>query len=101
MQGRTRSDNVMADNGAGVDFDPDGHAISVVTINGVAALVNAGIDLGGGGRARILADGTFWFVPGHDFGDLDPGETRVTGLSYTVTDALCAQVVAEVEFPVG
>ncbi|MEE3099795.1 MAG: Ig-like domain-containing protein, partial [Pseudomonadota bacterium] len=83
----TISRNVLADNGSGADSDPDGDAIRVAAVEGQAGLVGTSFDLAGGGRARINADGSFWFNPDGDFADLAAGASRVAVLSYTLADA--------------
>ncbi|MEE3098223.1 MAG: Ig-like domain-containing protein [Pseudomonadota bacterium] len=82
----TFSRNVLADNGAGADADPDGDPIRVASVDGAAASVGERIDLAGGGAVRVLADGTFWFVPDGDFADLARGQTRTTGFDYAISD---------------
>ncbi|MGI9518417.1 MAG: Ig-like domain-containing protein, partial [Pirellulaceae bacterium] len=77
---------VTADNGNGVDSDPDGDALTVTHINANAGNVGNAVTGSAGGTFTINSDGTFTFNPGSDFDDLALGETRDTTVTYTVND---------------
>ncbi|PYG32607.1 beta strand repeat-containing protein [Pelagimonas varians] len=64
--------NVLADNGAGADFDFEGDALSVVA---------ASITTANGGSVNLLADGSFTYDPAQDFNGSD-------SFDYTVTDGV-------------
>jgi VCBS repeat-containing protein len=85
--------NVFADNGHGLDFDPEGDALRVVEVMSQESYVGLGINLIAG-RVRILADGTFWFDTAGDFGYLVGGETVEVSFDYTVADAAGATSTA-------
>ncbi|MBK9081559.1 MAG: tandem-95 repeat protein [Rhizobiales bacterium] len=80
------SGNVLVDNGSGADADPDGDALTVSAVNGVAGNVGSAVAGGNGGSFTIGADGTLSFDPGADFNDLAVGETRTTSVTYTISD---------------
>ena len=62
--------NVLADNGNGIDSDPDGDAVSVVPDT---------IETAQGGTVVLNADGSFVYTPAQDFNGTD-------SFSYTLTD---------------
>ena len=78
--------NVLADNGAGVDSDPEGGAFTVSLVNGSGANVGLAIAGSAGGLFTILADGTFSFDPDGDFDALNTGDSNNTTVTYTVLD---------------
>ncbi|MEE3099764.1 MAG: Ig-like domain-containing protein, partial [Pseudomonadota bacterium] len=86
--------------GGGLDTDPEGHAFSVVAVNGQAAGVGAYVDLVGGGRLKVLSDGKFSFDAEADFLDLAVGETRTTSATYTIADGSGGSDTATVDFVV-
>ncbi|MBB4041176.1 Ca2+-binding RTX toxin-like protein [Microvirga flocculans] len=59
----------------------------VTHVNGVAASVGQWVDLPGGGRILLKADGSLQFSDDGDFSDLAIGQTRATSFQYTVTDS--------------
>jgi len=71
--------NLFADNGNGVDSDPDGDTITIIEINGSAANVGAPVALLMSGSVTVNADGTFEYTDG-GFGDL------VQTFTYTISD---------------
>ena len=71
---------------AGQDFDPDGDPLTVSAVNGTAGNVGADVAGSAGGVFRIAADGSYGFEPGSAFEDLGTGETRVTTVTYTISD---------------
>ncbi|MEE3099466.1 MAG: Ig-like domain-containing protein, partial [Pseudomonadota bacterium] len=78
--------NVFSNNGHGADTDPEGQTIAVAAFEGSAANVGKSVDLEGGGRARLNADGQFWFNPDGDFDDLAPGTSATTSFTYMISD---------------
>lgn len=78
--------SVFANNGNGADSDPDGDAFVVSAVNGNAGGVGASVTGSGGGRFIIGADGSYSFVPGTDFDNLQVGQTRTTSVTYTISD---------------
>ncbi|MEC9434449.1 MAG: Ig-like domain-containing protein [Pseudomonadota bacterium] len=94
----TQAGSLFADHGSGPDADPDGHAIQVIAVNGDGGLIDEGFDVTGGGRARVLADGRFWFVPGDDFDALAPGAQAEASFSYRISDGFGGEDDALVRF---
>lgn len=85
VAGRVTAGNVLADNGAGADADPDGDALSV----------RAGrFTTEAGGRLIITADGSFTYRPAAGFLGAD-------GVAYTLRDALGGETSGRLEFAVG
>ncbi|MGH1420152.1 MAG: Ig-like domain-containing protein, partial [Hyphomicrobiaceae bacterium] len=69
---------LTADNGSGIDSDPDGDALMVTAQTGVAG--------SNGGTFSIDAAGVVTFDPDGDFEDLAVGATRDTTLTYEISD---------------
>ena len=80
------SDDVFADNGSGVDSDPDGDTLTVTAVNGVAANVDTEITLPSGALLTLNSDGTFDYDPNGQFESLAAGETATDTFTYTVSD---------------
>ncbi|MEZ5925844.1 MAG: Ig-like domain-containing protein [Hyphomicrobiaceae bacterium] len=77
--GRAVVGNALTDAGpAGTDNDPDGDTLTVVPRSNVAG--------SSGGLFSISATGTVTFNPNGDFESLGRGETRVTSITYTISD---------------
>ncbi|MEW5963360.1 MAG: Ig-like domain-containing protein [Pseudomonadota bacterium] len=70
----------------GQDADPDGDPLTVVAVNGVSANVGTSVTGSGGGTFTVQPDGSCGFDPGTAFDDLAVGESRVTTVSYTISD---------------
>src|SRR3546814_3052598 len=51
--------NVLADNGSGIDSDPEGDTLAVSAVNGVAADVGSQVALTSGALLALTADGSF------------------------------------------
>jgi VCBS repeat-containing protein len=81
------SGNVILD-GPGRDTDPDGDALSVVSVNGSAVIPVGPATVAGsdGGTFIVRSDGSYTFNPGTDFDDLGNGESRDTTVTYRVSD---------------
>ena len=62
-----KTGNVFADNGAGMDFDPDGPPPTVSAVNGSVAKVGVPVTLASGALLTLNADGTFSYDPNHRF----------------------------------
>ncbi|WP_075995483.1 DUF4347 domain-containing protein [Salaquimonas pukyongi] len=84
--GSAAANVITADNGHGVDSDPDGDALSVAAVNGVSGDVGSAVTGDMGGLFTINANGAFTFAENGDFDDLAGGETRTTSVSYTLSD---------------
>ncbi len=80
------SGSLFADNGNGMDSDPDGDDITVSAVNGQAGNIGQTIAGDNGGLFTVNADGSYSFDANGDFEGLDAGETAVTTLSYTISD---------------
>jgi VCBS repeat-containing protein len=86
-QDTTLTFNVLTeDNGIGIDNDPDGDTLRVSEVNGIQAAVGQSVGGTNGGQFTIQTDGSLTFDPNGEFGDLLPGQTRVTQVNYTITD---------------
>ncbi len=94
------AENVLADNGNGVDSDPDGDALTVTKVAGSGENVDAQVAGSAGGLFTIGEDGTLDFAPGEAFDDLAPDETRTTTVTYTVGDGRGGSGQATVEVTV-
>ncbi|SDX35053.1 VCBS repeat-containing protein [Albimonas donghaensis] len=87
------SGNLFDDHGHGADTDPEGGALRVVAVQGVASYVGLGLNLSAG-RVRVMEDGKFWFDTAGDFGYLIGGETVEVSFDYTIADAAGATSTA-------
>lgn len=81
----TVSGNLFADNGNGPDIDRDGDPLTVVAINGSADDLGNVITLENGAQLQVDPDGSFTYVASLS-DDLEPGETIIDTLTYTVSD---------------
>ena len=73
---------------------------TITAINGAAAGVGQWVDLAGGGRVLLNANGTLQFSDDGDFADLAAGQTRTTSFQYTVTDSAGLSDTATTTFTV-
>ncbi|MCP3955112.1 MAG: hypothetical protein GY697_23265, partial [Desulfobacterales bacterium] len=80
------SGDVFADNGNGVDSDPDGDTFTVSEVNGVPGDVGQPIAGDNGGTFVINNDGSLGFDPGSDFDGLVVGTSLATSVTYTIDD---------------
>ena len=87
------SGNLFDDHGNGADEDPEGGALRVVAVQGVASHVGLGLNLSAG-RVRVMENGKFWFDTAGDFGYLIGGETVEISFDYTIADAAGATSTA-------
>ncbi len=75
--------DVLADaTGSGNVLGNDGSGLTVVAVNGLAALVGAAVDGDGGGSFTIAADGTWSFDPDGDYNTLSGEDTIDTSVTY-------------------
>ena len=83
--------NAAGDNGANAglllnDNDPDGDLI-ITRVAGNTIVTAGSTTVGtGGGQFTVDADGAWRFDPGTAFDDLTTGESRITSVTYTVSD---------------
>ncbi|MEM9273667.1 MAG: LamG-like jellyroll fold domain-containing protein [Cyanobacteria bacterium P01_F01_bin.143] len=84
------SGNVLNDNGNGVDSDPEELALSVISVDGVAAREDTDtgepITLNSGALLTINSDGSFDYDPNGQFEYLAEGETTTDSFSYQLSD---------------
>ena len=92
--------SVFADNGNGADADPDGDILTVADVNGDSTLVGQPVQGSDGGTFVINPDGSYSFDPGSDFQDLPVGQTRITTVTYLVSDGEGGTDTATVTFTV-
>ncbi|MEL7015973.1 MAG: Ig-like domain-containing protein, partial [Pseudomonadota bacterium] len=78
--------SVLADNGSGLDSDPDSDPLSVTQINGDDVTNGNQITLDSGASLTIRTDGTFDYDPNGAFDFLDDGETGTDSFTYTISD---------------
>ncbi len=81
------SGSVLADNGNGVDSDPNGHALTITQINGLSASVGEELTLASGALLTIQSDGSYSYNPNGQFEHLCVGETASDTFTYQVSDA--------------
>ncbi|SFU17467.1 Ig-like domain-containing protein [Mesorhizobium sp. YR577] len=79
------SGNVILDV-PGRDSDVDGDTLTVVGVGAATGGVAAPVAGTNGGAFTIQPDGSFNFDPGTDFDNLPVGQTRITTITYTVSD---------------
>lgn len=95
---------VTGDNGAGVDSDPNGDALTVTALSfgaiGVATLVETN-ESGFEGLLTVNADGSFTFEPDEDLVELLLGETETVTFEYTIDDGNGATDTATVTIVVS
>ena len=80
--------NVLADNGAGADSDPNSDLLQVTAVNGDAADVGVTITLGSGASLTVEANGSMSYDPTGALDSLAVGDTLADGFTYTVADPL-------------
>ncbi len=85
--------------GAGADVNPDEDGLAVIEVEGQAALVGVPVDLAGGGKVTLNADGSFSFDPDGDFDDLGAvgsATSRQVSFTYTISGGDIATVTITV-----
>src|SRR5690606_26803457 len=78
--------DVFADNGSGADFDIDGDAFEVSTVEGKDANVGVEFALRSGALLTLNADGTFDYDPNGAFEHLGVGQFSNDFFSYGIAD---------------
>jgi VCBS repeat-containing protein len=79
--------NVMGNNGAGIDSDPDGDTpLTITQVNGLPANVGEAVDGTTGGSFTIGSTGAVSFDPQQDFQYLDAGQSTATTVTYQLSD---------------
>ncbi|WP_187782162.1 Ig-like domain-containing protein [Gimesia chilikensis] len=79
--------NVFANNGSGVDSDPDtSDTFDVTEVNGQTAAVNTEITLGSGALLTVNDDGSFTYDPNGQFDGLTGLATATDSFNYTIDD---------------
>ncbi|MFZ1815337.1 MAG: DUF4347 domain-containing protein [Rhizobiaceae bacterium] len=78
--------DVLADNGNGVDVDPDGDALTISQVNGDGANIGIAVAGDNGGMFTLDSAGALTFDPSGDFEYLSVGESATTSLTYTLSD---------------
>jgi len=68
------------------DSDPNGTALTVTAVNGVAANVGSAFLLASGARLTVNASGAFTYDPNGAFNALNTGQTATDSFTYTVSD---------------
>jgi VCBS repeat-containing protein len=81
-------DDLFADNGNGIDNDPDGDPIIVSAVEGSGANVGVSSLLASGATVNVASDGTFTYDPGTAFDSLGEGDPDTDTFTYTITDGL-------------
>ncbi|WP_447932205.1 Ig-like domain-containing protein [Sphingopyxis fribergensis] len=80
-RGSTLTGNLFANNGAGIDADPSGDAITIIQVNGVAVTAGTPVTLSNGVLTITnAATGAFTFVP-------NAGSFGTQTFTYTIADA--------------
>ena len=77
---------INVNNGNGVDSDPDGDAITVSMVDGLASNLAVAVTGSNGGTFVVQPNGAYSFDTGNDFDNLAVGEIRDTEITYTITD---------------
>ncbi|SLN16617.1 Ig-like domain-containing protein [Pseudooctadecabacter jejudonensis] len=91
---------ITEDTGDGVDSDPEGDDLTVVSVDGVDGNVGQPVAGDNGGQFVINADGSVDFSADGDFDDLGEGETASTSVTYTIADEDGLEDTATVTFTV-
>jgi len=78
--------SVYADNGNGLDSDPDADDLTVIEVGEAASNVGEPIAGSDGGVFTISSDGSYSFDPNGDFEDLAVHETAVSSITYLISD---------------
>ena len=78
--------NLFADNGSGIDDDPNADPIRISAIDGVPIDGDAEVLLASGATVTVHADGSFSYVAGISHDGLADGIDVQDGFAYTVAD---------------
>ncbi|MBW4612884.1 MAG: tandem-95 repeat protein [Desmonostoc vinosum HA7617-LM4] len=82
----TFTGNVLADNGSGLDSDPDGDSLSVSKVNGNTTGVGTPITLTSGAILTLNSDGSFDYNVNGQFDTLGVGQIQNDSFTYTIDD---------------
>ncbi len=80
------SGDLLADNGQGPDFDPDGDALTLVAINGENLNGLPEILLPSGALLTVDGSGQFTYDPNGAFVELSGSQSGIDSFAYTVSD---------------
>ena len=83
---RPASGNLLIDNGAGPDRDPDGDRITVAQLNGEPLRAGERVSLPSGAVLVLREDGSYTYDPGRTFDALPLGATATDSFTYAVRD---------------
>ncbi|MEM9534335.1 MAG: Ig-like domain-containing protein [Cyanobacteria bacterium P01_A01_bin.3] len=78
--------NVLADNGSGVDSDPDDNPLEIAAVNGSTSAVGNATAIASGALVTLNSDGTFTYDPDGAFDELDSGATATDTFTYTLSN---------------
>ena len=72
----------------GNDSDPDGDALSIVSVNGASVGQEFSVTTGSGRTGTVIVDasGNLTFTPDSSFDDLNDGESDTVSFGYSITD---------------
>ncbi|QDV19361.1 sulfur oxidation protein SoxZ [Gimesia panareensis] len=86
-ENNSTSGDLFANNGSGIDSDPDtSDTFTVTKVNGLIASVGNPTALGSGALLTVNADGTFSYDPSGFFEWLENGENGTDSFTYTIDD---------------
>ena len=77
---------VTANNGSGIDNDPDGDTLIVSMVDGAAGNIGTATAGSNGGLFTITSTGALTFDGNGEFEDLSVGQTRLTTITYEISD---------------
>ncbi|MEM9942454.1 MAG: DUF4347 domain-containing protein [Planctomycetota bacterium] len=80
------SGNLFAENGNGLDSDPENNAIEIVGVNSTDSGVGVSVQLNSGALVAVQSNGDFDYDPNQAFGNLQSGETATDSFTYTIFD---------------
>lgn len=96
------SGNVLSDNGAGADSDPDTtDVLSVTALNGQSADLGVATALASNALVTLNADGTFDYDQNGAFSGLGAGATAMDTFQYTISDGNGGTDTATVTITIG
>ncbi len=77
---------LLLDNGNGEDYDPNGHPLAVVAVDGDENEVGQPLTLPSGAEIMVDADGSFTYDPNGMYEHLNVGSFAVDTFEYTISD---------------
>lgn len=80
------ADNVLADNGNGVDSDPDSDPLAVTEVNGAVFTPGLPIVLASGAEVTMQPNGTYVYNPNGQYDYLQTGQSTTDTFTYTISD---------------